>query len=425
MATPRSLANIRESDLEGKRVFLRVDLSLRADANYHNNRRIKAKEKASSDANLHQDKKKKLGTSLKVADVARFKKALPTIDYLIKRGARVIICGHIGQPEGVLPDCSLKPLVPILSKLINTDVEMLTWEDFHMRDFSVQNGSVRLLENVRFVEEEEKNDPEFAKKLASLADLYVNDDFKTAHRAHASTEGITRFLRPSVAGFSMKKELDWLVGAVSRPERPVAAIIGGLHVSSNIQAVEFLFEKVDMLFLGGRLSFLFINAMNFPEDSSHVELHRIAKSLIEKARGRDMKFILPSDILVADRVADDANSKNVATCAVPNGWIGVDIGKRSIERYCKRLDTVKTVIWTGVMGEYQTEKFAVGTNGIAKKLAELSKNGVTTIVGGSDTISAVRKVGLADKMTHVSTGGAASLLLLEGKQLPGVVALDH
>ncbi|MCL7043192.1 hypothetical protein MKW94_008326 [Papaver nudicaule] len=291
---------------------------------------------------------------------------------------------------------------------------------------AIPNGGVLLLENVRFHKEEEKNDPEFAKNLASLADLYVNDAFGTAHRAHASTEGVTKFLRPSVAGFLMQKELDYLVGAVSNPKRPFAAIVGGSKVSSKIGVIESLLEKVDILLLGGGMIFTFYKAQGLPVGSSLVEEDKLdlAKSLMEKAKAKGVSLLLPTDVVIADKFAADANSKTVAASAIPDGWMGLDIGPDSIKTFSASLDTTKTVIWNGPMGVFEMEKFAHGTDAIAKKLAELSGKGVTTIIGGGDSVAAVEKVGLADKMSHISTGGGASLELLEGKPLPGVLALD-
>jgi phosphoglycerate kinase len=291
---------------------------------------------------------------------------------------------------------------------------------------ALPDGGVLLLENVRFYKEEEKNVPEFAKKLASLGDLYVNDAFGTAHRAHASTEGVAKFLKPSVAGFLMQKELDYLVGAVANPKRPFAAIVGGSKVSSKIGVIESLFEKVNILILGGGMMFTFYKAQGLSVGSSLVEEDKLdlAKDLMEKAKAKGVSLLLPTDVVIADKFDANADSKVVPASAIPDGWMGLDVGPDSIKTFSETLDTTKTIIWNGPMGVFEFEKFAVGTLAIAKKLAEVTDLGATTIIGGGDSVAAVEKAGLADKMSHISTGGGASLELLEGKSLPGVLALD-
>ncbi|GAU43536.1 hypothetical protein TSUD_98560 [Trifolium subterraneum] len=338
--------------------------------------------------------------------------------------------GKKGRPKGVTPKYSLAPLVPRLSELIG--IEVIKAEDSIGPEVeklvaSLPDGGVLLLENVRFYKEEEKNDPEHAKKLAALADLYVNDAFGTAHRAHASTEGVTKYLKPSVAGFLLQKELDYLVGAVSTPKRPFAAIVGGSKVSSKIGVIESLLEKVDILLLGGGMIFTFYKAQGLSVGSSLVEEDKLelATTLIAKAKAKGVSLLLPSDVVIADKFAPDANSQIVPASAIPDGWMGLDIGPDSIKTFNDALDTTKTVIWNGPMGVFEFDKFAVGTEAIAKKLADLSGKGVTTIIGGGDSVAAVEKVGVADVMSHISTGGGASLELLEGKELPGVLALDE
>eukprot|EP01018_Ginkgo_biloba_P029791 Gb_32467 [translate_table: standard] len=362
----------------------------------------------------------------------------------------------LGRPKGVTPKYSLKPLVPRLSELLGVNVvkaDDCIGEEVEKLVAALPEGGVLLLENVRFHKEEEKNDPEFAKKLASLADLYVNDAFGTAHRAHASTEGVTKYLKPSVAGFLLQKELDYLVGAVSNPKRPFAAIVGGSKVSSKIGVIESLLEKVDILFLGGGMIFTFYKAQGLGVGASLVEEDKLelATSLMQKAKEKGVSLLLPTDLVVADKFAPDANSKIifatkdvdilvaisqdlllgvnnvqvVPSSAIPEGWMGLDIGPDSVKTFSDTLDTTKTVIWNGPMGVFEFDKFAVGTEAIAKKLAELSGKGVTTIIGGGDSVAAVEKVGVAEKMSHISTGGGASLELLEGKTLPGVLALDE
>lgn len=399
MATKKSVGSLKEADLKGKKVFVRVDLNVPLDDN------------------------------LKITDDTRVRAAVPTIKYLKDHGAKVILSSHLGRPKGVTPKYSLKPLVPRLSELLGAEVKMADdciGEEVEKLVADIPEGGVLLLENVRFYKEEEKNDPEFAKKLASLADLYVNDAFGTAHRAHASTEGVAKYLKPAVAGFLMQKELDFLVGAVSNPTKPFAAIVGGSKVSSKIGVIESLLEKVNILILGGGMIFTFYKAQGLPVGSSLVEEDKLdlATSLMEKAKSKGVALMLPSDVVVADKFAADANSKTVPSSSIPDGWMGLDIGPDSIKTFSEALDTSKTIIWNGPMGVFEMEKFAAGTDAIAKKLADLSAKGVTTIIGGGDSVAAVEKVGLADKMSHISTGGGASLELLEGKVLPGVLALN-
>ncbi|KAK1393167.1 Phosphoglycerate kinase [Heracleum sosnowskyi] len=399
MATKKSVGSLKEADLKGKKVFVRVDLNVPLDDN------------------------------LKITDDTRVRAAVPTIKYLKDHGAKVILSSHLGRPKGVTPKYSLKPLVPRLSELLGAEVKMANdciGEEVEKLVADIPEGGVLLLENVRFYKEEEKNDPEFAKKLASLADLYVNDAFGTAHRAHASTEGVAKYLKPAVAGFLMQKELDFLVGAVSNPTKPFAAIVGGSKVSSKIGVIESLLEKVNILILGGGMIFTFYKAQGLPVGSSLVEEDKLdlATSLMEKAKSKGVALMLPSDVVVADKFAADANSKTVPSSSIPDGWMGLDIGPDSIKTFSEALDTSKTIIWNGPMGVFEMEKFAAGTDAIAKKLADLSAKGVTTIIGGGDSVAAVEKVGLADKMSHISTGGGASLELLEGKVLPGVLALN-
>nr|ADV16380.1 cytosolic phosphoglycerate kinase 2 [Helianthus annuus] len=399
MATKKSVSSLKEADLKGKRVFVRADLNVPLDDTF------------------------------KITDDTRIRAAVPTIKYLMSNGARVILSSHLGRPKGVTPKYSLKPLVPRLSELLGVEVKMAddcVGPEVEKLVAGIPEGGVLLLENVRFYKEEEKNDPEFAKKLASLADLYVNDAFGTAHRAHASTEGVAKYLKPSVAGYLMQKELDYLVGAVSNPTKPFAAIVGGSKVSSKIGVIESLLEKVNILVLGGGMIFTFYKAQGYKVGSSLVEEDKLdlATSLIEKAKAKGVSLLLPSDVVIADKFAADANSKVVPAKEIPDGWMGLDIGPDSIKSFSETLDTTKTVIWNGPMGVFEFEKFAAGTEAIAKKLAELSGKGVTTIIGG-DSVAAVEKVGLADKMSHISTGGGASLQLLEGKTLPGVLALNE
>ncbi|CAL5321301.1 unnamed protein product [Camellia sinensis] len=396
----KSVGDLTAAELKGKKVFVRADLNV------------------------------PLNDSQVITDDTRIRAAVPTIKHLIDNGAKVILSSHLGRPKGVTPKFSLAPLVPRLSELLGIQVvkaDDCIGPEVEKLVASLPDGGVLLLENVRFYKEEEKNEPEFAKKLASLADLYVNDAFGTAHRAHASTEGVTKFLKPSVAGFLLQKELDYLVGAVSNPKRPFAAIVGGSKVSSKIGVIESLLEKCDILLLGGGMIFTFYRAQGISVGSSLVEEDKLdlATSLLAKAKAKGVSLLLPTDVVIADKFAPDANSKIVPATGIPDGWMGLDIGPDSIKIFNDALDTTKTVIWNGPMGVFEFVKFAAGTEAIAKKLAELSGKGVTTIIGGGDSVAAVEKVGVADVMSHISTGGGASLELLEGKELPGVLALDE
>jgi len=289
---------------------------------------------------------------------------------------------------------------------------------------SMKNGSVCLLENTRFYKEEEANDAAFAKKLAGPATIFVNDAFGTAHRAHASTEGVTKFCKVNVAGFLLQKELDYLDGAVSNPERPFCAIIGGSKVSSKIGVIESLLKKTDKIILGGGMIFTFYKAMGKSVGSSLVEDDKVelAKELMAKAKARGVKILLPSDVVVADKFAADAKTQIVSVDKIPDGWMGLDIGPDSIKAFNKELAECKSVIWNGPMGVFEMPAFAKGTFAIAKTLSEMK---AITIIGGGDSVAAVEAAGLADKMSHISTGGGASLELLEGLVLPGVAALDE
>ena len=291
----------------------------------------------------------------------------------------------------------------------------------------MDNGSVCLLENVRFYKDEEKNGKDFAKQLAEFADLYVNDAFGTAHRAHASTAGVTEFLSPSVAGFLLQKELDYLDGAVSDPKRPFAAIVGGSKVSSKIGVIESLMAKCDKLIIGGGMVFTFLKAKGLKTGSSLVEEDKVdlAKDLMAKADKGGVKLILPDDVVLADKFAADANTKVAKVTDIEDGWMGLDNGPESTKMIQNELSDCKTIIWNGPMGVFEMEKFAAGTNDVAKTLAECTGKGAITIIGGGDSVAAVEKAGLADKMSHISTGGGASLELLEGLVLPGVDALTE
>lgn len=366
----------------------------------------------------------------RITDDTRIRASIPTIEYLMKNGAKVLLSSHLGRPKSGPEDkFSLGPVASRLSELLGKSVTMAPdciGDGVAKIVDGMQDGDVTLLENVRFYKEETKNDPDFAAKLAANADLFVNDAFGTAHRAHGSTAGVTEHLRPSVAGFLLEKELEYLAGTVSNPARPFAAIVGGSKVSSKIGVIESLLEKVDKLIIGGGMVFTFLKARGLSVGSSLVEEDKLglAKELESMAKDKNVKIILPTDVVVADKFDAEANTQVVSVESIPDGWMGLDQGEESTKMIQGELNDCKTVIWNGPMGVFEMEKFAKGTFDIATTLADLTSKGCTTIIGGGDSVAAVEKAGLADKMSHISTGGGASLELLEGKVLPGVAALD-
>ena len=395
-----SLSSLSADELRGKRVLVRVDFNV------------------------------PLNDQGSITDDTRIRAALPTINDLIDKGARVILAAHFGRPKGqVNESMRLTPVAKRLGELLEksvTKTDSCVGTDAEAKVQSLGDGEVVLLENVRFCAEEEKNDSSFAQKLASLADIYVNDAFGAAHRAHASTEGVTKFLSPSVAGHLMEKELQYLQGAVDAPKRPLAAIVGGSKVSSKIGVLEALLDKCDKVLIGGGMIFTFYKARGLSVGKSLVEEDKIelAKALEVKAKAKGVQFLLPTDVVLADNFAPDANSQISSIDSIPDGWMGLDIGPQSVQDFQAALSDCQTVIWNGPMGVFEFDKFANGTNSIAITLADLSSQGCCTIIGGGDSVAAVEKAGLAKKMSHISTGGGASLELLEGKVLPGVAALD-
>ncbi|MEM6447302.1 MAG: phosphoglycerate kinase [Cyanobacteria bacterium P01_D01_bin.123] len=364
-----------------------------------------------------------------ITDDTRIRAALPTLQALIKAGAKVMLTSHFGRPKGeVKESMRLTPVAKRLSEVLGQDVikcDDCIGAEVDSTVAAMQNGQVILLENVRFHAGEEKNDPEFAKQLASNADVYVNDAFGTAHRAHASTEGVTHYIKPSVAGYLIEKELQYLQNAIENPQRPLAAIVGGSKVSSKIGVIETLLDKVDKLFIGGGMIFTFYKARGLSVGKSLVEEDKLelAKTLEAKAKEKGVDLLLPTDVVVADNFAPDANAQTVSIEAIPDGWMGLDIGPDSVKVFQEALSSCKSAIWNGPMGVFEFDKFAVGTEAIARTLAELTQQGAITIIGGGDSVAAVEKVGVADQMSHISTGGGASLELLEGKELPGIAAL--
>jgi len=396
----KTVADLSESDLAGKRVLVRVDLNVPLD------------------------------DSGKITDDTRIRAALPTIQDLTKKSAKVILCSHLGRPKGqVKENLRLTPVAKRLSELLGQTVTMCddcVGDQVTSQITALENGQVALLENLRFHAGEEKNDPEFTKQLASLADVYVNDAFGTAHRAHASTEGVTHHLSPSVAGYLIEKELQYLQNAIENPQKPLAAIIGGSKVSSKIGVIETLLDKVDKLLIGGGMIFTFYKARGLSVGKSLVEDDKLelAKSLEAKAKEKGVALLLPTDVIIADNFAADANDQTVSVESIPDGWMGLDIGPDSVKVFQDALADCKSVIWNGPMGVFEFDKFAKGTEAIAHTMAGLTKQGTTTIIGGGDSVAAVEKVGVAEQMSHISTGGGASLELLEGKVLPGIAALD-
>ena len=365
-----------------------------------------------------------------ITDENRLNGALPTIKYLIENGAKVILCSHLGKPKGeAKPELSLAPVAKRLSEMLNKEVvfaadDNVVGENAKAAIEKMENGDVVLLQNTRYRKEETKNEENFSKELASLADVYVNDAFGTAHRAHCSTVGAGEFLEERACGYLIQKELKFLGEAVENPVRPFTAILGGAKVSDKIAVIEQLLEKVDNLIIGGGMAYTFLKAQGYEIGTSLVEEEKVeyAKEMMEKAKAKGVKLLLPIDNAVADKFADvapviteDAN--------IPEGFMGLDIGPKTIEEYVNTVNASKTIVWNGPMGVFEFENFANGTLAVAKAMAALTD--ATTVIGGGDSAAAVNQLGFGDKMTHVSTGGGASLEFLEGNELPGIVALDN
>ena len=390
-----SKKTVRDIDLKGKKVFVRCDFNvpLDDDGNITDNRRIVG--------------------------------ALPTIKYLLENNCKIILCSHLGRPKGeVKPEFSLAPVAKELSKLLGKEVKLakdVVGESAKELTLNMKNGDIVLLENVRFDPREEKNDPEFSKELASMAEIFVNDAFGTAHRAHSSTAGIAEYL-PAVSGFLIEKELKFLGSALENPERPFVAILGGSKVSDKIGVIENLLEKVDTLIIGGGMAYTFFKAQGYSVGDSLCEEDKcdLALEIMEKAKEKKVKFLLPIDNKIGKEFNPDTESKTVKSTEIPDGWEGLDIGEETIKLYREELQNAKTIVWNGPLGVFEFDQFAVGTNEIAKALGDID---AIKIIGGGDSAAAVEKAGLADKMTHISTGGGASLEFLEGKKLPGIEAL--
>lgn len=387
---------VKDIDIKGKKVLVRCDFNVPQDENGN------------------------------ITDNRRIVASLETIKYLLKNNAKIILCSHLGRPKGeVKKEFSLEPIAKELSKLLGQEVKLaqdVVGESAQSLANNMKEGEIILLENVRFHREETDNEPEFSKKLASLAEIFVNDAFGTAHRAHASTAGVANYL-PAVSGFLIEKELNFMGNALENPKRPFIAILGGKKVSDKIGVIDALLEKVDTLIIGGGMAYTFFKSMGYNVGNSICELDKLdlAKELMEKAKQKGVKLMLPVDTKVGKEFSKDTESKVVEYTEIPDGWEGFDIGTQTIKLYEEELKKAATVIWNGPVGLFEFDQFAVGTNSLAKVLAQI--NG-TTIVGGGDCAAAVEKAGVADKLTHVSTGGGASLEFLEGKKLPGIECLQ-
>ena len=389
---------VRDIDVTGKKVLVRCDFNVPLD--------------------------KETG---KITDNRRIRAAIPTIEYLIDHNAKVILCSHLGRPKGEFNlKYSLKPVAEELSKLLGKEVKLakdVIGEDAEKLTSEIKEGEVVLLENVRFHKEEEENDTEFAKKLASFAEIYVNDAFGTAHRAHASTAGVADYL-PAVSGFLIEKELEFLGNALDNPERPFVAILGGAKVSDKIGVIENLLDKVDTLIIGGGMAYTFYKAQGHSIGTSICEEDKIdlANDILNKAKEKNVEILLPIDNHVSAEYSNEAEDKYIDSVEIPEGFMGLDIGPKTIELFKNAIKNAKTVVWNGPLGVTEFSKFEEGTKAIAEALAETE---AVTVIGGGDSAAAVEKFGLADKMTHISTGGGASLEFLEGKVLPGIACLNN
>ncbi len=390
-----AIHTVDQIDLKGKRVFIRVDF------------------------NVPQDEKKN------ITDDTRILLSLPTIRFVSEAGGKVILASHLGRPKGKRdPKFSLAPVAERLSQLLGKKVAVATdcvGEEVKRQIGGMTNGEILLLENLRFHAEEEKNEEAFSKALASLCDIYVNDAFGAAHRAHASTEGMTRFVSIAAAGFLMMKEIESLEKALVNPKKPYVAILGGAKVSDKIGVIQNLLDKVSTLLVGGGMAYTFLKAQGFEVGKSLVEEDQIGFSLnlLEKAKGK-IKFFLPSDHVAAEKMAVDAGRKIVKSSEIPSGWVCLDIGPETVKAFSEEIQSARTIVWNGPMGVFEIEPFSHGTFSIAKAVAS---SPAFSIVGGGDSVAAVNRAGVADKISHISTGGGASLEFLEGKKLPGIEAL--
>jgi len=389
---------VEDLDIKGKRVLVRCDFNVPMDENRN------------------------------ITDDRRIKSALPTIEYILENDGKVVLMSHLGRPKGEpKKEFSLEPVAKRLADLLGREVifaedDEVVGESAKKAVSEMEIGDVVLLQNTRFRKEEKKNGEEFAKSLASLGDVFVNDAFGTAHRAHASNVGVSNHL-PSAIGYLVKRELDIMAGAISNPERPFLAILGGAKVTDKIGVIENLLDKVDSLIIGGGMSYTFLNAQGHEVGTSLLEKDKVelAKELMEKAEQKNVKLLLPVDIVITKEFKNDSEYKTVNIDSIPEDMMGLDIGEKTRDLFSEEIKNSKTVIWNGPMGVFEMENFAKGTNRIAEAMAEAD---ATTIIGGGDSAAAVEKTGLNDKMTHISTGGGASLELFEGKKLPGIEAIE-
>lgn len=388
---------VEDIDVKGKKVLVRCDFNVPFDAEGN------------------------------ISDPKRINEALKTIKYLVDHQAKVILCSHLGRPKGEFNmKYSLAPVAEYLSKALGQEVKMakdVIGESAKSIAASLKDGEVELIENVRFHKEEEKNDPAFAKELASLAEIYVNDAFGTAHRAHASTAGVADYL-PAVCGYLIQKEITIMGGALADPKRPFVAILGGAKVSDKIGVITNLLDKVDTLIIGGGMAYTFMNALGYSIGTSICESDKVelAKDIMAKAKEKGVNFLIPQDNVVATEYKADAEFKPVDSDNIPDGWMGLDIGEKTAKLFADAIKNAGTVVWNGPMGVSEWPNFAKGTIAVAEELAALKD--ATTIIGGGDSAAAVNNLGFGDKMTHISTGGGASLEFLEGKELPGVEAAN-
>ena len=387
---------VEDLDVKGKRVLVRCDFNVKIE-----------------DGVITSDK--------------RVVASLPTIRYLIDHGAKVILCSHLGRPKGVVdPQFSMAPVAECLSKHLGMEVKLakdVVGESAHELAASLKDGEVLLLENVRFEPGETKNDPELSKKFASLADLYVNDAFGSCHRAHSSTAGVADYL-PSAVGYLIQKEIQFIGGALEDPKRPLVAVLGGAKVSDKIGVINNLIDKCDTIIIGGGMAYTFFKALGHSIGTSLLDAENVenAKSMIAKAHEKGVNFLLPVDNIIATDYAADATNMRIYSDSIPDGWMGLDIGPVTAELFAKSIQTAGTVIWNGPMGVSEWDNFAQGTIAVAKGIAD---SGAISIIGGGDSAAAITKLGFADKMSHISTGGGASLEFLEGKELPGIACIDE
>jgi phosphoglycerate kinase len=395
--------SVRDLEVKGRRVLLRVDFNVPTE---------------------------EINGEVRITDDTRIRESLPTIDLLREKGAKVILLAHFGRPKGKPnPKYSLRPVAKRLAELAGVQVEFsaeVIGAEAEKASRQLPDSGILLIENVRFYEQEEANDPEFAQQLARLGDLYVNDAFGAAHRAHASTAGVTRYLSPAAMGLLMEKELQYLQDELANPERPFLVILGGAKVSDKIGVIKALMEKADVFLIGGAMAYTFYRALGIPTGASRVEEDKVhlAEELLDLAKQKGIKFLLPVDNIETDEFKAGAHSRNTPILSkdrgITEGWQAVDIGSETIRRYQAEIEKAKTVLWNGPVGVFEIPDFAGGTRALAESLARSSAK---SIIGGGDSVTAVKQFGLADRMTFISTGGGASLELLEGKALPGVAAL--